>query len=424
MESIENTMKKRGCTAKQVRRFCSRVEHFLKESTAFIPESGIAPVVSLPHLRDLASDDGLLSQTAIVKLNGGLGTSMGLQGPKGLLEVKDGKDFYAILVQQRAYFERVHGCRPPLIFMNSFNTTSDTERRLSTLGFEQGLPWGFLQSQVPKITEDGRLPSGGEEYSWCPPGHGDIYASLLDSGLRDQLLEAGIRYLFVSNIDNLGATLDSRPLRHMEANDIPFLMEVTRRGDNDKKGGHLARNGAGELLLREVAQCPNEDLEQFQDIDKHRFFNTNNLWIRLDRIDESWTDLPLIVNRKPMIPHDKTSQPIVQLEQAMGAAIGIVPGAAALEVARDRFLPVKTTNELLLLRSDLYTLSEGGTLVSVAERPPQIQLDPGHFKMIQDYESLVQSIPSLKRCVSLTVEGPVKIHEGLEIEGAAHLRAE
>ncbi|HIB69896.1 MAG TPA: UTP--glucose-1-phosphate uridylyltransferase [Phycisphaerales bacterium] len=424
MNSIKQAMREKGCSPEQIRRFCSRVEQFLNDSAGEIPESEIQPVRDIPKLKELETNPEILGRTAVIKLNGGLGTSMGLQGPKGLLEVKNGKDFYAILLEQRRYFRKVHDFQPPLIFMNSFNTEEETRARLTALGFEQDLPWSFLQSQVPKITEEGELPEGPEEYAWCPPGHGDIYASLLDGGLLEKLRAEGIRYLFVSNIDNLGAVLDSRAPAYMEREGLSFLMEVTRRGENDRKGGHLARSKSGGLLLREVAQCPKSDLEEFQNIEKHRFFNTNNLWIALDDIDESWTELPLIVNRKPLIPQDKSSQQVVQLEQAMGAAIGIVGRAGAVEVERDRFLPVKTTNELLLLRSDLYRLTEAGNLEARTERPPKVSLDPKYFKMIQDYNKRVESVPSLMNCESLTVEGPVTLHQGLDLEGHAHLRAD
>lgn len=388
-----------------------------------ISESDIEPVRELPHINRLEKRADLLRETAMIKLNGGLGTSMGLSGPKGLLEVKDGKDFYAILLEQVRAFQEREQFQPPLLFMNSFNTKEETESRLRELKFEQSLPWGFLQSQVPKITEDGTLPEGDEEHAWCPPGHGDIYASLLDSGLKEKLLEAGIRFLFVSNIDNLGAVLDSRPLQLMEDEGLDFLMEVTRRGEGDKKGGHLARTQDGRLLLREVAQCPEEDLPHFQNIEKHRYFNTNNLWIRLEAIDESWTDLPLIVNRKPFNPQEPTSQKVVQLEQAMGAAIGTVTKTGALEVDRDRFKPVKTTNDLFLLRSDLFELSPKANLKQQKDALPVINLDPEHYKLIDDFDRLVKGVPSLLSCEALQVTGPVVINSDLNIEGKAHLKA-
>lgn len=423
MNSIRTMMSQAGCPPSQVERFVKRVEQFLSGEKAQIREQDIQPVESLPGLKELNPVPELLSEVAVVKLNGGLGTSMGLTGPKGLLEVKDGRDFYQILHSQVQVFRAKSGFQPPLIFMNSFNTEAETEERLRGLGFEQGLPWGFRQSQVPKIKPDGTLPEVESEYAWCPPGHGDIYASLLDAGLKERLLEAGIRYLFVSNIDNLGAVLDSRPLGYMRENGLAFLMEVTRRGENDRKGGHLAYDSRGRLILREVAQCPDQDMDRFQDIERHRFFNTNNLWIDLSQISESWTDLPLIVNRKPVKPHQPDSQRVVQLEQAMGAAIGVVKNTGALEVGRDRFLPVKTTNDLLLIRSDLYRLDDDYNLVSSSRRLPKVSLDPRHYKLIRDFERLVPSVPSLKDVLELAVDGPVELHKDMSLEGKVHLKA-
>jgi UTP--glucose-1-phosphate uridylyltransferase len=423
MQAIQLKMKNSGCTQAQIERFCSRVKSFLAAEKTSIPESSIQPVHELATLKDIDPDASLLRQAAVIKLNGGLGTSMGLTGPKGLLTVKDGHDFYSILHNQVDCFATKLKYRPPLIFMNSFSTEEETNSRLQELGFEQELPWGFLQSRVPKIRPDGSLPEEDEEWCWCPPGHGDIYASLMDSGLLESLKKHGIRYLFVSNIDNLGAVLDSRPLAYMKRNGLTFLMEVTRRGENDRKGGHLARDSEGKLLLREVAQCPKEDLSEFQDISKHKYFNTNNLWVDLHAIDESWTDLPLIVNRKPVKPHEPESEKVVQLEQAMGAAIGVVANAGAIEVGRDRFAPVKTTNELFLLRSDLYALGPEFNMHQTTGSVPRVQLDPENFKLIEEFEHLVTSVPSLTECTSLKVDGPVAITAEMKLKGDVHLKA-
>lgn len=192
MQAIREMMKSSGCSGAQIERFCSRVEAVLSGSQTSIPESAIEPVHELTALEEVEPDASLLRQAAVIKLNGGLGTSMGLTGPKGLLEVKDGHDFYSILHHQMERFAEKLKFRPPLIFMNSFSTEDETVSRLEELGFEQDMPWGFLQSQVPKIRPDGTLPEEEEEWAWCPPGHGDIYASLLDSGLRDKLREGGI----------------------------------------------------------------------------------------------------------------------------------------------------------------------------------------------------------------------------------------
>ena len=75
----------------------------------------------------------------------------------------------------------------------------------------------------------------------APPGHGDIYPSLVGSGMLERLLDQGIEYVFVSNSDNLGATLDLDILSHFAKTDGAFLMEVCKRTKGDKKGGHLAK---------------------------------------------------------------------------------------------------------------------------------------------------------------------------------------
>lgn len=410
------------CTPRQIERFTKRVGDFLNGEKTTYPESSLQPVESLVKLEELAPDPEILRRVAVVKLNGGLGTSMGLTGPKGLLEVKDGKDFYQLLVEQVHALAKVQGFQPPLLFMNSFSTETQTQERLEELGFQQQFPSGFLQSQVPKICIDGSLPEVASEYAWCPPGHGDLYASLLDGGWKERLLETGIRYLFVSNIDNLGAVLDSRAPAYMERNGLSFLMEVTRRQEGDRKGGHLATGSDGKFLLREVAQCPEEDLGAFQDIEKHRFFNTNNLWVDLKALDERWTELPLIVNPKPAIPHQPDSPTVVQLEQAMGSAITIVEASGAVEVGRERFLPVKTTNDLFLLRSDLYRLTNDGTLECRRQVLPTVDLDPKYFRMIADFERLTPSVPSMLEVESLKVEGAFELHSELSLKGDVVLK--
>ena len=99
--------------------------------------------------------------------------------------------------------------------------------------------------------------------------------------------------------------------------------------------------------------------ESFRDYRRWRYYNTNSLWIDLEAIAARFADggtleLPVIVNHKTIDPRDPSSTPVVQLESAMGAAIGSFPGAALLEVPRSRFVPVKTTDDLLLLRSDVF----------------------------------------------------------------------
>jgi UTP--glucose-1-phosphate uridylyltransferase len=274
--------------------------------------------------------------------------------------------------------------------------------------------------------------------------------------MLDALVAEGIMYLFVSNSDNLGATMDLQLLQHFATSGAPFMMEVCQRTAADKKGGHLARRKAdgacwgrgseidglhmqqtpgwhrtggagsgarlargrqiwrsvppirmprpsGKLMLRESAMCPDDDEASFEDIEKHSYFNTNNLWVNLPALKvcvekedptHPWAAsfliatlahtrlttqatleasggvlaLPLIKNKKTVAPRDATSPAVFQLETAMGSAIECFEGATAVVVPRNRFAPVKTTNDLFVLRSDVYTITPAATVEAIVPK--------------------------------------------------------
>ncbi|HEX9438421.1 MAG TPA: UTP--glucose-1-phosphate uridylyltransferase, partial [Roseiflexaceae bacterium] len=245
------------------------------------------------------------------------------------------------------------------------------------------------------------------------------------------LLARGYEYLFLSNVDNLGATVDPGILGYIASRDVPFLMEVTDRTEADKKGGHIARLHDGQLILREVAQCPREDLAAFQDIARHRYFNTNNIWVRLSALkrildeNDNVIKLPMIRNAKTLDPKDKDSPAVFQLETAMGAAIAVFPGSQVLRVGRDRFLPVKTCSDLLRLRSDIYELDEHYEIHAIPDRASDvtlIDLDARYYQLIDDFETrFSEGVPSLRQCASLTVEGDVVFGAGVVCKGAARI---
>jgi UDP-N-acetylglucosamine pyrophosphorylase len=341
--------------------------------------------------------------------------------------------FLDLIAQQVLSMREAYGDGLRFLLMNSFSTSDDTLAYLGKypeLGGKAELE--LLQNRAPKIDAEGLGAvewSANPELEWCPPGHGDLYPALVGSGWLERLLEAGVRYAFVSNSDNLGATLDPSLLAHFAASDAPFLMEVTARTEADKKGGHLARSkSGGGLLLRESAQCPEADAGDFQDISKHRFFNTNNLWLRLDllakRLEECGGVLPLpvISNKKTVDPRDSSSKPVFQLETAMGAAIECFDGAQAIAVPRSRFAPVKTCDDLLALRSDAYVVTDDFRLELAPERagrPPVVTLDKAYFKRADQLDAATKSgVPSLIGCERLEVSGPVCFEQGTVISGA------
>jgi len=288
----------------------------------------------------------------------------------------------------------------------------------------------FVQNKAPKVTAADMTPATWEPdkgHEWCPPGHGDLYPAMLGSGTLDKLLAKGFKYMFVSNSDNLGATMDLKLLTHFVSTKAPFMMEVATRTDADKKGGHLAKDSkTGGLLLRESAQCPEEDEKAFQDVTKYKFFNTNNLWVDLVALKAIFEKnggsipLPVMKNSKTVDPRDKKSTPVLQLETAMGAAIGCFEGAAAIVIPRERFAPVKTTSDLLALRSDAYKVTEDFRIVLAPERggiPPNVKLD-GRYKFVDALDKLIpEGAPSMVGCKSLTVEGDVAFAKGVVFTG-------
>jgi len=431
-----------GAAAATVASFAGQLQRLAAGDLGMLPESELEPVAELPDAERLAVDDeaitALLDQTVVIKLNGGLGTSMGLAGPKSLLEVKDGLSFLDITARQIQALRAEHGgARLPLVLLNSFRTRDPSLAALASYGaLSAELEPDFLQGRVPKLLDDGSLvpaawPSD-PELEWSPPGHGDIYPALVGSGMLAAMLAAGYRYAFVANADNLGAVLDPAILCWIAAEQAPFVMEVADRTAADRKGGHLARRADGTLVLREIAQTPDADLEAFADTERHRFFNTNSIWLDLQALsaalgDDGVIDLPMIVNRKTVDPSDATSTPVVQLESAIGAAIVVIPGARAIRVPRSRFLPVKTSDDLLVLRSDAYEMSAHGQLALAAAcsgRAPLAELDTNYFRLIDDFEvRFAGGAPSLRDAERLTVRGDVSFGAEVKVSGAVTVEA-
>jgi len=433
-------MRKAGSSDAAIRAFQHSYDSLVAGQTGMIPENNIQPVADLPRLDQLRPDQSagaaLLSQSIVIKLNGGLGTSMGLERAKSLLEVKNGLAFLDFIVKQVLFLREKHGVPLRFRFMNSFSTSRDTLQFLRKYpGLGEPASLELMQNQVPKVDAETLRPAAWAEspqLEWCPPGHGDLYPSLLGSGLLDDLLAHDVKYLFVSNADNLGATLDLALLSYFADSGKPFLMEVAERTASDRKGGHLAQREA-QLLLRESAQCPEADQAAFQDIRRHRFFNTNNLWVRLDSLKQlldregGFLPLPMIKNTKTIDPRNKNSPTVFQLETAMGAAIECFGNAGAMVVPRTRFAPVKTTADLLALRSDAYEVTHDWRIVLAdheAGQPPTIDLDSNHYKMVDQLDArLADGVPSLKACRELTVRGPIAFNSRNFFRGKVSLSA-
>lgn len=417
-----------------IRTFAHYYAQLVEGQTGLIPEETIEPARNLPDMETFGSayrqaGRKALSRTVLVKLNGGLGTGMGMQGPKTLLPVKDGLTFLDVIARHALH------AGVPLILMNSFATRRDTLAALEPYPalWDTAIGIDFLQHRFPKIRQSDLAPAEhpeAPEHSWNPPGHGDLYTALVTSGMLARLLEAGFEFAFVSNGDNLGASLDPDLLGYFVHQELPFMMEVAHRTPADRKGGHLAVRRGGGLVLRESAQCPPDDETHFQDVHRHAYFNTNNLWLHLPSLDRLLKErnnvlgLPLIRNRKTLDPRDPQSTPVFQLETAMGSAISVFEGAGAVCVPRARFSPVKTTDDLLAVRSDAYTLTPDFRIVPARPQPPNIMLDPRYFKLVDQLDARFPAgAPSLIDCTRLVVEGDVVFGAGVVVSGAVEICA-
>jgi len=438
---FERKMREAGLPDVAVRSFGAAYGALASGTSGMLSQAEIDPVASVPDAADFAGLVGAgaaaLSRTLVIKLNGGLGTSMGMTRAKSLLTVKDGLSFLDVIARQMARLRERHGVAVPLVLMDSFRTQADSLAVLARYGGLSGaLAPDFLQHKVPRIAADSLAPiewPQQPEHEWCPPGHGDIYAALLSSGELDAMLAAGYRSAFVSNSDNLGAALDLALLGWFVEARAPFAMEVKRRTHADRKGGHLARTKAGRLTLREVAQCPEDERQGFEDVGRWRYFNTNNLWIDLPALREALSaangvlPLPLIKNEKPVDPEDAASPRVIQLETAMGAAISLFDGAQTVRVPDERFAPVKTTGDLLRVRSDAYRLDAEGRVLPTPGGlggAITIELDAKHFRTVTDLELRTpHGPPSLLRCRRLLVRGDVRFGKGVVIEGDVTLEA-
>lgn len=439
---FERKMQEAGISQTFIDNYRFYYEQLVEGATGFITRDEALPVESLLTYDQLngtyiSAGQTALQRALVLKLNGGLGTSMGMDGPKSLLPVKDDLSFLDIIVRQILHLRATTGARIPLVLMNSFATRAAT---LAALGkysaLAQDVPLDFMQHMEPKIWKETLLPAewpDDPEKEWCPPGHGDIYTALVDSGALRALLDAGYEYAFVSNSDNLGAVLDPAILGYFAAEQIPFLMEVAQRTPADRKGGHLARSSDGRLILRESAQCPPDEESEFQDIERYRYFNTNNLWINLHTLadileqQQGVLGLPLIRNEKPIDPSMPSTPRVYQLETAMGSAVSVFAGAQALCVPRNRFVPVKKNSDLLVLMSDAYVLNDDFTLTLADEcnnSPPVVTLDDRYYQLYNDMRARFPAgPPSLRRCRSLTVHGDVTFGRNVTVHGKVTVAA-
>jgi UTP--glucose-1-phosphate uridylyltransferase len=367
----------------------------------------------------------LLNKLVVVKLNGGLGTSMGCKGPKSVISVRNDLTFLDLTMQQIQHLNRVYNVSVPLVLMNSFNTDEDTLKLLKKYSNVRVEVHSFCQSRYPRINRETYMPiakdlQNDDLDAWYPPGHGNFYESFYNSGLLDKFIKDGKEYLFLSNIDNLGATVDPTILNYIatDPKQPELVMEVTDKTKADVKGGTLIRY-ENRLMLLEIAQVPKDYTDEFKSISKFRIFNTNSVWAKLEAVkrvvEKNELEMEVIVNPK----HLDRGVDVIQLETAAGAAIKNFRGACGINVPRSRFLPVKKTQDLLLLMSNLYDIENGAlTLSSLRSFPttPLVKLGSS-FDKVNDFLKRFQGIPDLLELDHLTVSGDVWFGKDVTLKG-------
>ncbi|XP_046403634.1 UTP--glucose-1-phosphate uridylyltransferase isoform X1 [Ischnura elegans] len=396
-----------------------------------LPEDAVREYGTLPKPPpDMVKE--MLSGLVVVKLNGGLGTSMGCRGPKSVIPVRSDLTFLDLTVQQIEHLNKTYDTNVPLVLMNSFNTDEDTARIVRKYSGLQVEIHTFNQSCFPRLNRDTLLPITkdcnveADIEAWYPPGHGDFYESFQNSGLLRKFTEQGRKYCFISNIDNLGATVDlsilnllMNPSENGHKSASEFLMEVTDKTRADVKGGTLI-NYENKLRLLEIAQVPKEHIDDFKSVKTFKFFNTNNLWVKLDAIERvlrhGTLNMEIIVNKKT-VPNGLN---VIQLETAVGAAMKCFEGGLGINVPRSRFLPVKKTSDLMLVMSNLYSLTNGSLVMSpqrMFPTTPLVKLGDNHFAKVKEFNNRFAAIPDMMELDHLTVSGDVTFGRGVSLKG-------
>lgn len=425
--------KESAAFAQEMKEFESLLDRWLSTKGKMIDWNKIQPpnqgqIIEHGSLADVEEPKNkeLLHKLCVLKLNGGLGTTMGCRGPKSIIEVRSEMSFLDLTVQQIEYLNQTYNSDVPLLLMNSFNTHEDTEKIIHKYKHTKATLYNFNQSRYPRIYKENFLPvpdypsdQANNKEPWYPPGHGDVFMSLMKSGLLEQLIQMGREYVFISNVDNLGATVDFKILNYLVHSGCEYAMEVTDKTRNDIKGGTLI-DYEGRTRLLEIAQVPPSKVDEFKSIKKFKFFNTNNLWVNLKAIQRvlkagALNEIDIITNTKKM---DNGAQ-VIQLETAAGAAIQCFKGGIGINVKRSRFLPVKSCSDLLVVQSNLYELQNGTLRLNPRRVFPSVPLVTlgDSFRTVSQYNSRMNGIPDILELDQLTVSGDVTFGANITLKG-------
>lgn len=297
-------------------------------------------------------------KVAALILNGGMATRFGgvVKGVVPVLPERPDLSFLAVKLAG----VRASGAAVPAVLMHSFATAAASREHLAAIDWSGVPPAGrleFLQSLLPRVLPDGTplvtLP-GAEALPdtavYAAPGHGDTLRRVRDSGVVAELRARGVEHVLVSNVDNLGASLDPATLgAHLQAVEAgaELSVEVVSRAPGDA-GGCVALLGDRPAIVESFRLPPGTDLASYP------HFNTNTLWIARATLEREHPLSWFPVERTIDWP-GRGQVAIVQFEQLIGQ-ITESARAACLLVDRGRFLPIKTREDLAAARPAMIEL--------------------------------------------------------------------
>ena len=287
-------------------------------------------------------------QVGAVVLAGGMATRFG-GVVKAEVEALDGASFLELKVRDARAVARRAGGRVPVLAMTSFATDEAVREAAARLTTEEAPVRCFGQSISLRLTEDGEpFRDGAGEPSPYAPGHGDLTSALRSSGELRRFRDAGGRLLFMSNVDNLGATLDPAVLgAHLDAG-TDLTCEVVDKLPGDRGGAPAIVDGKRQIV--EAFRFP-----PTFDQDAIAVFNTNTFVFDAAAIDRDF-ELTWFAVRKTV-----DGRPAVQFERLVGELTRALP-CRFLRVERDgpdgRFQPAKDPAELERRRPRIRELLE------------------------------------------------------------------
>ncbi|XP_044466910.1 UTP--glucose-1-phosphate uridylyltransferase-like isoform X2 [Mangifera indica] len=376
----------------------------LRDEVLVVPYDSLAPISE-----DTVEAKMFLDKLVVVKFNGVVGTNMGFTGPKSAIEFHNNLTFMDLMVNQIESLNSKFGCNVPLVLMDTTETHGDTQKVVEKYSASKIDIHSFRQKALEGQSGKDKLH---------PSDHGAVFLSLMKSGTLDVLLSQGKEYALVVHADNVAAVVDPKILNHLIQNEIEYCMEVTPTTSIDLKNS-IINSRQGKFQLMNITQNPAKHSDG-----RFKFIDTRNLWVNLKAI-KRLVDTDALKMESLSASKEEYSDQIKLQDTAADSAIRFFDRTSGINVPPSRFLPLNSTSDLLLLKSDLYSSMDGVLVRNNARNNPSnpsIELGP-EFKEVSDFLSRFKSIPSIIDLDSLKVTGDVWFGAGITLKGRVNIVA-